>query len=190
MKVWLWRLIPTVVATVALVGIYLTFDPAGNEPPRTAGLGGLEAFVMHAEPKALPELSFTDGVGKPVRLADFRGRTLLLNIWATWCAPCRKEMPDLARLQEELGGAGFMVVAVSIDRQGASVAADFLRETKAESLTLYLDPSARILTALQSVGLPTTLLIDAQGRELGRLMGPADWASPEAMELVRGAMAP
>lgn len=188
MKIWLWRLVPTFFAALVLVGIYLTLQPNGNAPAPAPVAKGLAAFVMHPEPKPLGPLSFTDGEGKPLTLADFKGRTVLLNLWATWCAPCRKEMPDLARLQEMLGGEKFEVVAVSVDRKGAEASAAFLKETASTALRLYLEPTAAILNDVKSIGLPTTILIDADGRELGRLIGPADWASPEAVELIKGAL--
>jgi thiol-disulfide isomerase/thioredoxin len=188
MKIWIWRLIPTCFAALVLMGIYLTLPPSGNAPAHSPGARGLAAFVMHPEPKPLPTLSFTDGQGKPLTLGDFKGRTVLLNLWATWCAPCRKEMPDLARLQTLLGGANFEVVAVSIDRKGSEASAAFLQETGADSLKLYLEPTSDILNEVKSVGLPTTILIDENGLELGRLLGPADWASPEAVELIKGAL--
>lgn len=189
MKIWLRRLLPASVAGLALVGIYLIFQPSGNAPaPKEAAASGLAAFITHAEPKPLPELTFVDGEGRPLTLDAFRGKVVLLNLWATWCAPCRKEMPDLAKLEQALGGADFAVVAVSIDRKGAEASAAFLKETGADSLKLYTDVSARIVTDLKSPGLPTTLLISRDGRELGRLMGPAEWAAPEAIELVRKAV--
>ncbi len=90
MKIWIWRLIPTCFAALVLIGIYLTLQPSGNAPAPAPVAKGLAAFVMHPKPKPLSALSFTDGEGKPLTLADFKGRTVLLNLWATWCAPCRK----------------------------------------------------------------------------------------------------
>ena len=188
MKIWIWRLIPTCFAAFVLIGIYLTLQPSGNAPAPAPVAKGLAAFVMHPEPKPLSALSFTNGEGKPLTLADFKGRTVLLNLWATWCAPCRKEMPDLARLQDMLGGENFEVVAVSIDRKGAEASAAFLKETGAESLKLFLEPTSAILNEVKSIGLPTTILIDENGMELGRLIGPADWAAPEAVELIKSAL--
>lgn len=164
--------------------------------PATAGgvtkalaTGPLAAFLIHPEPKPLPDLAFQDGSGKAVRLSDWKGRVVLLNLWATWCAPCRKEMPDLSKLEKELGSDQFEVVAISVDRKGAEASAAFLRETGVDNLKLYVEPSTRIVTDLQSAGLPATLLIDRQGREVGRILGPADWASPEAVALIKAALA-
>jgi thiol-disulfide isomerase/thioredoxin len=108
-----------------------------------------------------------------------------LNLWATWCGPCRKEMPELNKLQKLLGSADFEVVALSEDLKGVEASSAFLKETGADNLALYVDPKAAALAAIQSVGLPTTLLIDRNGKEVGRLLGPADWASPEAQALVK-----
>ena len=113
----------------------------------------------------------------------------LVNLWATWCAPCRKEMPDLAKLQAALGSDQFEVVAISVDRKGAEASSAFLKETGADNLKLYVEPTTAIVNDVQSAGLPASILVDRQGREIGRLLGPADWASPEAQDLVRAALA-
>ena len=151
--------------------------------------GPLAAFLIHPAPKPLPDLAFQDGTGKPVKLSDWKGRVVLLNLWATWCAPCRKEMPDLSKLERELGSDQFEVVAISVDRKGAEASAAFLKETGVDNLKLYIEPSTQIVNQLQSAGLPATLLIDRNGQELGRILGPADWASPEAQALVKAALA-
>jgi thiol-disulfide isomerase/thioredoxin len=122
-------------------------------------------------------------------LAQWKGRVVLVNLWATWCGPCRKEMPELAELQQRLGSEDFEVVAISVDRQGAEVARPFLESVGAEALKLYLDPSTKVLTDFKAVGLPASILIDRAGREVGRMFGPADWASPEALRLIEAAIA-
>jgi thiol-disulfide isomerase/thioredoxin len=123
-----------------------------------------------------------------VSLADFRGKVVLLNIWATWCVPCREEMPALDKLETKLGGKEFAVVAVNIDKGGPEKAASFLKETGATNLALYTDPSGKLFSVLKAVGMPTTLLIDREGREIARLVGPADWASPEAVAVIEAAV--
>jgi thiol-disulfide isomerase/thioredoxin len=145
----------------------------------------MAAFVFRKEPEPLPAFSFQDASGRERTLADWRGKVVLLNLWATWCAPCRKEMPALDRLQAELGSDRFEVVALSVDRTGLAGAKKFLDETKAARLALYADPSARLAATLRAVGLPATLLIDAEGREIGRLLGPAEWDSEDAKRLIR-----
>jgi thiol-disulfide isomerase/thioredoxin len=196
-------------ATAAVVGfaaIYVTFGRPDNvaSPPRAAApapaaaqetpkgpganslsQGQMAAFVFRKEPEALPQFKFQDAEGRERTLADWRGKVVLLNLWATWCLPCRKEMPSLDRLQKELGSDTFEVVALSVDRKGLEASRKFLDETKVERLALYVDASTRANTELRAVGLPVTLLIDAQGRELGRLLGPAEWDSEDAKRLLR-----
>lgn len=162
--------------------------PAGGVS-RDLATGTLAAFLVHPQPKPLPDIAFQDGSGKPLKLSDWKGRVVLVNLWATWCAPCRKEMPDLAALQKELGFEQFEVVAISVDRKGAEASSAFLKETGADNLKLYVEPTTRIVGDLQSAGLPATILVDRQGREIGRLLGPAHWASPEAVTLVKAALA-
>ncbi len=147
-------------------------------------------FVMHDEPKTLAEVTFRDKDGAAVGLADFRGKVLLLNVWATWCGPCRKEMPTLDRLQSELGGPNFEVVALSIDRAGVDVVNKFYSEIGIEKLAVYIDDSAAAMRQLGIVGIPSTLLVDREGRELGRLVGPAEWDAPEMLAFIREFVGP
>jgi thiol-disulfide isomerase/thioredoxin len=148
----------------------------------------MAAFVFRKAPEALPEIKFQDAEGKERTLADWRGKVVLLNLWATWCLPCRREMPSLDRLQSALGSDKFQVVALSVDRKGIEAAKKFLNETKVEKLGLYADATARASTDLRVVGLPATLLIDAEGREVGRLLGPAEWDSEEARRLIQAVL--
>ncbi len=145
-------------------------------------------FVLRDTPKPLPEIAIADSEGKVGALADFRGKFVLLNIWATWCVPCRKEMPTLDRLQGQLGGPEFEVVALSIDRGGAELVRKFYREIGIQHLAVRIDAKAEAPSALETVGVPTTLLIDRQGREIGRLVGPAEWDSPEMIGFLRDAI--
>jgi thiol-disulfide isomerase/thioredoxin len=146
---------------------------------------GLPAFVFKKTPEPLADVNFVDGAGAPKTLKDFRGKTILLNLWATWCAPCREEMPSLDRLQQELGSPTFEVVALAVDRTGAVAAQKFLDSVDVKNLKLYVDQTTRSGSALKAIGMPTTILIDAQGREIGRLPGPAEWDSDAAKQLVR-----
>ena len=160
-----------------------------------AGLGfadGEEAaaaavnFATNETPKPMPELQFNDSDGKALTLADFKGKVVLLNVWATWCGPCRKEMPTLDRLQAALGGPDFVVLPVSIDRKGMDVVSKFYAEIGIQHLSGYVAPTAnQVLDTLGVWGLPATLLIDRQGRELGRLDGPAVWDSPETIAFLK-----
>ncbi len=150
--------------------------------------GAMRKFTFLDAPRPVPELRIAVAGGQPTSLAAWRGRLLLLNVWASWCAPCREEMPALDRLQKELGGEKFEVVALSLDRKGAEASKKFLDETKATSLKLYVDASAKQGTVLKIVGMPTTILINKEGQELGRLSGPAEWDSPDAKKLIEAAL--
>lgn len=134
---------------------------------------------LHETPRPLPGLAFTDGEDRPRTLADFRDKLVLLNIWATWCGPCRREMPTLDRLQARLGGDRFEVVALSVDRAGTGVVRVFFDEIDIKHLRIFIDASGRVARDLKIFGLPATLLIGRDGRELGRLVGPAEWDTPE-----------
>jgi thiol-disulfide isomerase/thioredoxin len=170
---------------------------AGQEPakelPKGPGSnplsqGQMAAFVFRKAPEALPAFKFQDADGKERTLADWRGKVVLLNLWATWCLPCRNEMPSLDRLQKEIGSDKFEVLALSVDRKGLEASKKFLDDIKVEKLGLYVDPSARASFDLRLVGLPATLLIDAQGHEIGRLLGPAEWDGEDAKRLIRAAL--
>ncbi|WP_296579246.1 TlpA disulfide reductase family protein [Phreatobacter sp.] len=154
--------------------------------------GELAAFKVTTAPMIAPNLAFKGPDGRDITLADFRGRAVLLNLWATWCAPCRHEMPALDRLQQLLGGQTFEVVAVNIDTRNPDRAATWLTENGIRHMAHYADHSARIFQDLKAAGrafgMPTTLLIDANGCELGFLAGPAEWASEDALRLIRTAL--
>ena len=170
------KLVPAV--AIALLPLAVSIQPAGAQPP--AG------FVVHESPRPLPEIQFENGQGEAMSLADFRGKVVLLNIWATWCAPCRREMPTLDRLQAELGSPDFEVVALSIDRKGLPAVQAFYAELGLETLAIYVDETGAAQRALSVFGLPTTLLLDRDGNEIGRLLGPAEWDSPEMVSFFRG----
>jgi thiol-disulfide isomerase/thioredoxin len=146
-------------------------------------------FVLRDPPAAVPALEFADGQGQKRTLADFGGKVVLLNIWATWCAPCRKEMPTLDRLQAALGGDDFKVVPLSIDRGGAERVKKFYDEIGVQHLAIYFDSSRTANNALDVFGLPATLLIDRQGRELGRLSGAAEWDAPDMITFLKSIVA-
>jgi thiol-disulfide isomerase/thioredoxin len=133
-------------------------------------------------------LRFEDAAGRTRTLADFRGKIVLLNIWATWCAPCREEMPALDRLQAQMGGERFQVVALSVDQQGAPIVRKFYGEVGIKALPLYIDPSAQAAFKLDAAGLPATLLVDRAGREIGRHLGAVKWDSPEVLAQLRRAI--
>ncbi len=153
--------------------------------------GEVAAFSVTEAPRPLPELKFADADGAPTRLADFKGRTVLLNLWATWCVPCRQEMPALDRLEAARGGPDFTVVAVNIDTARLDRPKAFLKEIGVKNLGFYADGSADIFQTLkgagQALGLPTTVLVDKNGCALGVMAGPAQWDSPDALALVAAA---
>jgi len=162
--------------------------PAGKVT-RELAKGSLTAFVVKARRLPVADVKFTDAEGRAKSLREWHGRVVLVNLWATWCAPCRTEMPSLAALEQQLGSKDFEVVAVSLDRKGAEAAGAFLKDTGATNLALYLDSSAASLDQLQAIGLPASVLVDREGNEIGRMLGPADWSSPEALALIRAAIA-
>ncbi len=157
---------------------------------RPLNRGKMTTFVFKKQPAApSKDPEFEGPQGKTMTLADLKGKVILLNLWATWCGPCRKEMPHLDELQAELGSDQFEVVALSIDRGSAEKPKRFLEEVGAKSLKFYHDPEAKAGFALMAIGMPTTILLDRQGREIGRLVGPAEWHSEDAKMLVRAAIA-
>lgn len=142
-------------------------------------------FSFLDQPRAVPALRFADGDNQSLSLPDFRGRPILLNIWATWCVPCRKEMPALDRLQASFDKSELLVLPLSIDRQGSAVVKPFYQELGLKALGIYIDQSGKASSELNAVGVPTTLLIDREGREIGRKIGPAEWDSAEMIALLR-----
>jgi len=178
-------------AAVLALGVWsLTWrgaPPQSSAPPAPAPAGGL--FRVHPAPLEFPNIVFEDGAGRPRSLADFRGRHVLVNIWATWCAPCREEMPALSRLQRKLGGPRFDVLALSIDSGGAEAVKRFYQEVGVDALEVYVDRSLQATSALRVVGVPTTLLLDREGREIARHVGPAQWDGAQAVESIRRLMA-
>lgn len=156
-----------------------------------ATLAGLIVFGMRKPPDtrvSAQSVVFADGDGHAVNLASFGGKVVLFNLWATWCAPCRKEMPALDRLQAQLGGADFQVVTLSIDTGGARAVRAFYQEIDVQHLPVFVDASGTALRRLNAPGLPTTLLFDRNGAEIGRFVGPAEWDSPRIVEIIKNAI--
>jgi thiol-disulfide isomerase/thioredoxin len=166
---------------VTIVAVVVTTAGAAADPPQN--------LVVHDQPQPVPELQFADADGQSHTLAEFHGKVLLLNIWATWCLPCRKEMPTLDRLQAVLGGADFEVVALSVDRRGAESVKKFYADNGVEHLTIRVDASGQAGFTLASYGLPMTLVLDRQGQEIGRLVGPAEWDAPDMVEFLKSVIA-
>jgi thiol-disulfide isomerase/thioredoxin len=192
--------------TVGLAGVYgigrlmgnAGADPACKPAVETArrmapfARGEVAAVGVSQTPKTLPSLAFKDASGADKTLADWRGRTVLLNLWATWCVPCRKEMPALDALQSRLGGADFEVVSINIDTRDVEKPRTWLKEVGIVRLGYYADNSAKVFQDLKAAGkafgMPTTLLVDRDGCELATLAGPAEWASDDAVKLVTAAL--
>jgi len=155
--------------------------------------GEVAALTMATAPMRLPDLAFEDADGKPKRLSDWRGRAVLLNLWATWCVPCRKEMPALDRLQAKLGNKDFEVVAINIDTRDPEKPRNFLKEANLTRLGYFSDPKAKVFQDLKAIGralgMPTSVLVDGQGCEIATIAGPAEWDSDDAIKLITAAIA-
>lgn len=168
--------------------------PAVELARRVASLahGEVAALVVAQKPFRVPELVFQDAQGGSRSMRDWRGRFLLLNLWATWCVPCRKEMPALDALEAKLGGPNFEVVAVNIDTRDLDKPRAWLREVGVDKLAYYSDPSAKVFQDLKlagkAFGMPTTLLIDRAGCEIGTMAGPAEWASDDGIKLIEASI--
>ena len=175
----------SIVALVAVLAAAGAVYDWWQRPPPAGFAGRLGPVVMTHPPRTVPELRFADAEGRAVTLADFRGRLVVLNLWATWCAPCVEELPTLDRLQARLGGPQFAVVALSLDRDGLAAVAPFLEQHGIKRLTIYLDPANAASHALTLRGLPTTLVVGPDGNEIGRLEGAAAWDAPAAEAFLR-----
>jgi thiol-disulfide isomerase/thioredoxin len=196
-----------VAAAAVLAGaIYVSLDRQGNGADAAACadsvaaakaldplIGGeVAAFQVARTPEKLSGLAFTGADGKPTTLAAFGGKVTLVNLWATWCAPCRREMPALDRLQAALGGKDFSVVAMSIDTGDPSRPAEFLQSIGVKNLPLNTDRSTAIFEEVKkrslALGLPVTILVDRNGCHLGHINGPAEWDGPDARRLIEAAI--
>ncbi len=173
-------------------------DPACRSAVETASRiaplarGEVAAVAVATQPLRVPDLTFRDASGAERRLSDWRGRTVLVNLWATWCVPCRKEMPALDELQAKLGGPQFEVVTINIDTRDSEKPRNWFKDVGLKSLSYYADANAKVFQDLKLVGrafgMPTTLLVDPAGCEIGTLAGPAEWSSEDAVKLVSAAL--
>lgn len=198
----LWLFIWLGIGAAGLLYVILSAALSGNpDNSRHAGAGGailsdpnlqtgeMADFVYAASARGAPGEPFSHD-GREVTLADFHGRTILVNFWATWCAPCLKELPSLDALEGALGGPDFMVVAVAADPKGPDAAKEFLQRLKLKNLQHYADPKLALTIATGGAAvLPVSILYDAEGREIGRYVGEADWSSPEAKALMTAVIA-
>src|SRR5438477_5884206 len=208
------RRIPLAIGAVAAVGVIglAAFDGlgafkrgAGGDPSCSGAVelarkiaplahGEVAALTMATTPLRLPDLAFEDADGKPRKLSEWRGRTVLVNLWATWCVPCRKEMPALDSLQTKLGGRDFEVVAINIDTRDPEKPKNFLKEANLTKLAYFTDTKAKVFQDLKAIGkalgMPTSVLVDGEGCEIGTIAGPAEWASDDAIALIKAAVKP
>jgi thiol-disulfide isomerase/thioredoxin len=175
-------------------------DPACRSAVETAkrlaplAHGEVAALTMATTPLKLPDLAFEDADGRPRKLSDWRGKTVLVNLWATWCVPCRKEMPALEGLQTKLEGPNFEVVAINIDTRDAEKPKHFLKEAGLTRLGYFNDQKAKVFQDLKSIGralgMPTSVLVDPKGCEIATIAGPAEWDSDDAIKLIAAAVKP
>ena len=194
-----------VVAALGLAGVaafYSVTGDAGNgscsaarataERMKPLVKGEVAAVELRTRPQPAPQLTFTGPDGQPMTLAALKGKTLLVNLWATWCAPCLKEMPALDALQKEMGGPDFAVVAINIDTRNLDKPKAWLAENKVTTLPFYSDPQAATFQALRAAhkveGMPVSIIVDKSGCELGIIQGPADWASADSKALMKAAI--
>ena len=198
-KRWVLAFTALVLVAASAVGLYAVMPHAGKATAHSGACarsldlaqaldplahGDVAALILAATPNDLGAIAFQTADGKPTTVADFKGRTVLLNLWATWCVPCRAEMPALDRLQGALGGDRFEVVPVDVDTTRLDRPRAFLHDIGASHVKFYADHSADILQALHGKGLPTSVLIGPDGCEIGTMDGPAVWDSPDAKALI------
>lgn len=177
----------SILSAVAMMAVFVATESLHGGP--AFGQSDAAGFLVHDKRLSLPAIEFVNDKGRPLTLAAFEGRTVILNIWATWCAPCRREMPTLDRLESQLGGDSFSVVALSVDRGGVAAVRAFFDELGIQHLKIYVDQTGDAGPSLRVTGLPTTLLIDPRGREIGRLIGPAEWDSPDMLAFLKARLA-
>ena len=174
-----------------LAGAAATFISAGTARAEiSSGLikGAMKRFKLTSPPKPVPDLEFLDGDDKPMHLSDLNGQARLINLWATWCVPCVKEMPSLDQLQAEMPRGRFLVIPISLDGPSKPKVAPFYKEQKLNNLGIFYDKGRKAMSVLNVSLLPTSILVDPAGRELGRLEGDADWDTPEGIALMRAAL--
>ncbi|UCH74193.1 MAG: TlpA family protein disulfide reductase [Rhodospirillales bacterium] len=177
------------ILTAAVIGFFALVAPVSALATHSASEpsdGTVASFRMLEPPRAPPPFQFLDAGGRTVTLADFRGKVLLLNLWATWCAPCIREMPALDRLQAKLGKEEFLIVPISLDKEGRPAVEAFYERLGLRHLEIYLDPTMSIEAAFPVDVLPANFLVDREGRVTGFLRSYVDWEAPEAEAMIRG----
>jgi thiol-disulfide isomerase/thioredoxin len=181
-----WRLVVIVlVGAIVAAGSFAVYMLFGlNDEGVPQKLGSIDNFIAAREVQPAPRTVFLDEGGNRLTLDKFKGKIVVLNLWATWCTPCVAEMPMLDRLQHQLESLGVVVVALSIDSKGAKVVREFYDEHHIKHLDVYVDPTMRAQNGFKVIGLPTTILIDREGNDRGRIVGPAEWDEARAADLV------
>jgi len=169
-------------AFIAICSISAGPGEADDGPPLA---GAMENFVLAEQKQAAANIKFKDAEGKVRHMAEWQGKVVLLNFWATWCAPCRREMPALDALQTGIGSEKFEVITLSSDRKGLDVVKSFFEKIGIQHLKIYIDPTLKAQRAFRVIGLPTTVLIDRNGVVVGRMAGPAEWNNEDAQALIR-----
>jgi thiol-disulfide isomerase/thioredoxin len=172
-----------VLATLVILTIPVLQSRVAAFDPGKPG-GSMAEYEAFDPPREMPEIQFVDENGRELTLADFRGRVVLLNLWATWCAPCIREMPDLDALAGARDGPNFTVLALSLDRKGVPQVKSFYEQHGIEHLGIYVDKDMKSFRSFPTPVLPSTFIIGRDGRALGGLVGAADWSSAEALALV------
>ncbi|MBU2959717.1 TlpA family protein disulfide reductase [Citreicella sp. C3M06] len=152
--------------------------------------GDMKKLNFHSEAKPAGTADFTSFDGKALNLSDWQGKWLLVNFWATWCAPCRKEMPMLSELQTELGGEGFEVITIATGRNPPPAMQEFFAEIGVDNLPLHRDPKSGLARQMGVLGLPITVIVDPDGQEVARMQGDAEWNSDSAKAVLAALMAP
>ncbi len=173
------------VLAVVLLSVLVAESAVATHSATEPSDGTVRSFQKVSPPRVVADFSFYDSEGRVVRFSDFRGKVVLLNLWATWCPPCIREMPALDRLQGRLGGDSFMVLSLSLDRVGRKTVEKFFRRLKIRNLSLFVDPGHATSAAFPIDVLPATFVLDREGRMVSFLRSFADWDAPEAEEMIR-----
>ncbi|MEM7545424.1 MAG: TlpA disulfide reductase family protein [Pseudomonadota bacterium] len=187
----------TLIACAAMLygALSLSATPAAADLSATevaalkeARTGDMRKLIIHNEPRERLEATFLTGDDNEMKIADFDGKVMVVNFWATWCPPCRKEMPYIDQLKADIAGDDVGVIAISLDRASTSKIEDFFASINVESLDIYREPSLRMGSEAAVLGMPVTLILDRQGREVARLQGEAVWNAPEAKKMISDIM--
>lgn len=174
------KLLFSIIMLMSAVFMMLCDNPAKADP-RDYLTGSMKNFLLYNEPRPVPDVQFYDARHNAVHLKAFRGKLTLVTLWATWCPYCGREMPTLNELQKKLGPRGLMILPISVDKDGAPAVYEFYKKKNIDVLPVYVDPQSQVGMALNTRGIPYSLLLDANGFEIGRNHGETDWMSPEAV---------